>query len=246
MAHSWVMAHADEAEAFRRYASLYGEQTVLLLDTYETIEAARQVVASGLRPAAVRLDSGDFAALSREVRRILDAGGLRETSIFLSGDLDEHRVDALVTGGAPVDGFGVGTALSTSSDAPALGIVYKLAEIERDGGWVPTAKASPGKATWPGRKQVWRVYRDARATEDVVALRDEPAPAAGERLLRCVMRDGRRLGAVTPLSDVRASCRHAIDRLPAGVKRLRNAEAHRVVLSERIRTQAARSSASPG
>ena len=150
MAHSWVLAHVDEVSAFESYVALHGPRTVLLLDTYDSVEAARRVVGAGLIPSAVRLDSGDLAGLSRTVRAVLDDGGLSETQIFVSGDLDEHRIERLLGGGAPIDGFGVGTALSTSRDAPALGVVYKLSEIERDGVWVPTAKKSAGKATWPG------------------------------------------------------------------------------------------------
>jgi nicotinate phosphoribosyltransferase len=120
MAHSWVMAFADEGDAFRAYAEVFREDAVLLIDTYDTIDAARKIAASGLKPRAVRLDSGDVIALSREVRRILDEHGLRETAIVASGDLDELRIAEIVASGAPVDGFGVGTAISTSSDAPAL------------------------------------------------------------------------------------------------------------------------------
>ena len=112
---------------------------------------------AGLRPGSVRLDSGDLVALSREVRRVLDAGGLPDTRIFVSGDLDEHRIAQLLADAAPIDAFGVGTALSTSSDAPALGGVYKLVEIERDGGMAPVLKLSAGKRTLPGSKQVWRL-----------------------------------------------------------------------------------------
>jgi hypothetical protein len=131
MAHSWVMAFGDEATAFRRYAEVFGGRAVLLLDTYDTLGAARVAAASGLTPAAVRLDSGDMVALSRAVRDILDAAGLQQTKIFASGNLDEWRIAEIVAVGAPVDAFGVGAALSTSSDAPSLGGVYKLVEIER-------------------------------------------------------------------------------------------------------------------
>jgi nicotinate phosphoribosyltransferase len=143
---------------------------VLLLDTYDTIAAARKVVASGLRPRSVRLDSGDLVELSRRVRSILDAGGLGETTIFVSGDLDESRIAQIVEAGAPVDGFGVGTALSTSSDAPSLGAIYKLVELEREGRTVPVMKKSPGKQTLPGRKQVWRRFEGGRAMEDTIEL----------------------------------------------------------------------------
>ncbi len=235
MAHSWVMAHADEATAFRSYAELFGAETVLLLDTYDSLAAARRVVRAGLAPAAVRLDSGDLAALSRAVRSILDDGGLTKTRIFASGDLDEHRIERLLAGGAPIDGFGVGTALSTSHDAPALSVVYKLSEIERGGAWVPTAKRSPGKATWPGRKQVWRVETDGQAVRDLVGSRDEAGPPSGRALLQPVMRGGRRLAEAPALPAVRRTSRQAVERLPAGVRRLRNAEPYPVEISEGLR-----------
>ena len=158
MAHSWVMAYPDELTAFSRYAAVYGPRSVLLIDTYDSIAAARRIVGAGLRPAAVRLDSGDLVRLSRSVRDILDAGGLADTQILASGDLDEHKFAAVVSSGAPIDGFGVGTALSTSSDAPALSGVYKLVEIDRAGTMTPVMKLSAGKRTYPGAKQLWRVY----------------------------------------------------------------------------------------
>ena len=159
MAHSWVMAYPDELTAFSRYAAVYGPRSVLLIDTYDSIAAARRIVGAGLRPAAVRLDSGDLVHLSRAVRGILDAGGLGDTQILASGDLDEHKIAAVVSSGAPIDGFGVGTALSTSSDAPALSGVYKLVEIDRAGTMTPVMKLSAGKRTCPGAKQLWRGLR---------------------------------------------------------------------------------------
>ena len=168
MAHSWVLTFPDEIEAFRRFAALYGERAVLLIDTYDSLRAAERIVASGLGPAAVRLDSGDVVSLSRSVRRILDAGGLTDTKILASGDLDEYQIARIVAQGAPVDGFGVGTALSTSSDAPALGGVYKLVEVERDGVMAPVMKLSADKRTLPGCKQVWRVHEDGVASFDVI------------------------------------------------------------------------------
>jgi nicotinate phosphoribosyltransferase len=150
MAHSWVMAFADEATAFRTYAEVFGD-AVLILDTYDAVAAAKMVATSGLRPKAIRIDSGDLVETSRQVRRIFDEHGLVDTTIVLSGDLDEMRIAEIVAAGAPIGGFGVGTAVSTSSDAPALSGVYKLAEIERDGHFVPVLKKSPGKRTFPGR-----------------------------------------------------------------------------------------------
>lgn len=252
MAHSWVMTHADEMDAFRQFAKLYGARAVLLLDTYDTLDAARRIARSELRPSAVRLDSGDIVALSRTVRQIFDEAGLRETRIFVSGDLDEYRIAALVAAGAPIDGFGVGTALSTSSDAPALGGIYKLVEIERERRLVPVIKLSPGKRTYPGRKQVWRVYDAGVAVRDVVGVADEAGPAGGEPLLTRVMRNGRREDERRPLAALREASREAMSRLPEGVRSLETPSAYPVeisealqALAERVSSEAAGSTSAP-
>ncbi len=215
MAHSWVMAFAEEETAFRTYAETLGS-AVFILDTYDAVAAARMVAASGLKPKAVRIDSGDQVAISREVRRILDEHGLVETTIVASGDLDEMRIAEIVAAGAPIDGFGVGTAVSTSSDAPALSGVYKLAEIERDGRVVPVFKKSPGKRTYPGCKQVWRVMRDGTAVEDVLGLEGTQPPAGGHPLLHEVMRRGVRVSRRS-LNEIRERCRQQLATLPRDV-----------------------------
>jgi len=167
----------------------------------------------------LRIDSGDQVALSREVRRIFDERGLNDTTIVLSGDLDEMRIAEILAAGAPVDGFGVGTAVSTASDAPALSGVYKLAEIEREGRAVPVLKRSPGKRTYPGRKQVWRVMRGGIALEDVLALEDAGPPADAEPLLRQVMKSGVRLSRPS-LNEMRDRCRQQVATLPREVTQL--------------------------
>ena len=234
MAHSWVMAHETELEAFQSYAALYGERAVLLLDTFDTIKAAHHVVRSGLRPSAVRLDSGDIAELSRAVRAIFDNAGLPDTKIFVSGDLDESRIAALLASGAPVDAFGVGTALSTSIDAPALGGIYKLVEIERAGQPVPVMKLSPGKHTYPGRKQVWRIEQKGTAARDVVGIMDEAGPAGGRPLLDCVMRNGRRTRQPEPIGSLRDRSLEAIGHLPVSVRRLAEPSPYPVVFSDAL------------
>ncbi|MGH9257623.1 MAG: nicotinate phosphoribosyltransferase [Vicinamibacterales bacterium] len=221
MAHSWVMSFADEAAAFRQFSDVFGGDAVLLLDTYDTLEAARSVVAAGLRPRAVRLDSGDLIALAGRVRAILDAGGLRDTRTFVSGDLDEWRIDDIVRAGAPVDGFGVGAALSTVSDAPSLGAIYKLVEIDREGGAVPVMKRSAGKQTHPGRKQVWRIFDGGAATEDVIELAGEALDVPeGQPLLKQVMSGGRRVHPSPLLDDLRTRSQAALAALPESVRRL--------------------------
>jgi nicotinate phosphoribosyltransferase len=229
MAHSWVMAFPDETRAFQAFASVYGEGAVFILDTYDPLAAARAIAASRLTPRAVRLDSGDLIATSREVRRIFDESGLKKTEIVASGDLDELRVAEIVASGAPITGFGVGTAVSTSSDAPALSGVYKMVEIERDGRSVPVIKSSPGKQTYGGCKQVWRVVRDGIAVEDVVGLEHDEPPKDSTPLLKEVMRDGVR-SSRTPLAQIRERCRQQVALLPRDVRRLTDGKKYPVRL----------------
>jgi len=229
-----VLTFPDEIEAFRRFAALYGERAVLLIDTYDSLRAATRIVASGLRPAAVRLDSGDIVSLSRSVRRIFDAGGLTDTKILASGDLDEYQIAQIVAQGAPVDGFGVGTALSTSSDAPALGGVYKLVEVERDGVMAPVMKLSADKRTLPGCKQVWRVHEDGVASFDVIGRAGERGPSGGEPLLARVMSGGRRDAPGAPISQLQARCRGNVSRLRPSVRRLENPDRYPVQVSDEL------------
>jgi nicotinate phosphoribosyltransferase len=238
MAHAWVQAFPDELTAFRTFSETFGP-SVYLLDTYDTLAAARALAASDLNPAAVRLDSGDLGALSREVRRLLDAGGHGRTRILASGDLDEHAIAALVGSGAPIDAFGVGGALTAVPDAPILSCVYKLVALHRDGAPTDVVKLSEGKATWPGVKQVWRFAADGRLTGDLVAALDEPAPVGAEPLLSRVMVEGRRTEAAPAVTAVRARCRYEMDRLDPGVRRLVGADAYPVRISDALRARQA-------
>lgn len=213
MAHSWILAAPSELDAFTSYADLFGEQTVVLIDTFDVDAATRTIVESALRPSAVRIDSGDLAAQSRSVREALDRAGLTSTRIVVSGDLDEWKVTALLAAGAPVDTFAVGTTLVTSDDAPALGGVYKLVEIEENGRARQVMKRSEGKSTWPGRKQVWRISRKGTAERDLIAVDDETPMADAIPLLQPVMQNGARVFA-TPLEESRQQCRRMVDALP--------------------------------
>lgn len=232
MAHSWVMSHDSETEAFIRFCDLYGDRTVLLIDTYNSERAVDRIAAAGLAPFGVRIDSGDLLAESRAIRARLDAAGLGATRIFASGDLDERRIAELVEHRAPIDVFGVGTALSTASDAPALSGVYKLVEVERAGRMQPVLKVSPGKGTYPGVKQVWRVMDGGGAAHDVLAGGHEPAPRNGRALLSQVMRRGRRLRPAPTMQEIRDSALRAVEALPAAVLRLDEPADYRVVVSD--------------
>jgi nicotinate phosphoribosyltransferase len=235
MAHSWVLAAKSEADAFREYAAMFGGGSTLLLDTFDTEAAARSIVSAGLRPAAVRLDSGDLLALSRSVRAVFDGGGLRETKIIASGDLDEYRIRGLLDARAPIDAFGIGTSVVTSIDAPALGGVYKLVELRDGNERRRVMKHSPGKPTWPGRKQVWRVLRDGIAVRDVVSFHDEPEVAGATALLRPVMRSGVRVDPSTTLDASRSLREARLAELPADVRRLVSPAAYPVDVSGRLR-----------
>ncbi len=221
MAHSFIQAHTDEMTAFRNFARSQPENVVLLIDTYDTLRGARMVVdlsdelsSEGIRIRGVRIDSGDLAALSLEVRQILDAGGCDDVMIFLSGSLDEYRLRELLAAGTPAAGFGIGTHLDVSQDAPSLDCVYKLQEY----GGQARRKRSSGKATWPGRKQVRRQYdSEGLLCGDVLCLEDEPED--GESMLRQVMAGGRRV-RIDTLAAARERCAAELDRLPQSLKLL--------------------------
>nr|BAL59827.1 nicotinate phosphoribosyltransferase [Candidatus Acetothermum autotrophicum] len=223
MAHSYVQAHTSELEAFRAFARIYPE-TVLLVDTYDTLAGVRRVLelARELGPAfrvkAIRLDSGDLLTLSQYARRMLDDAGLSSVKIFASGGLDEERIAQLLQAGAPIDGFGVGTYMGVSRDAPDLDIVYKLSEYAGQG----RLKLSPDKPIIPGRKQVFRLEENSYAVRDVIARADERLP--GRPLLVPVMRGGKRLSESQDLAAIRRHAQEQMQRLPERVRALAPAE----------------------
>lgn len=220
-AHAWVMQFEDELEAFRRYARVFPRATTLLIDTYDTVAAARRIVAEEVPCQAVRLDSGDLTALSIAVREVFDRGGRPEVKVVASGDLDELKIDAMERAGARIDTYGVGTELATSRDHPALGGVYKLVETRgADGEVRHPVKLAADKASWPGLKQVWRREQAGRATGDLLGLADEPTPPGARPLLECVMREGRRTRPAPALEQVRARCADELARLPEPVQDL--------------------------
>lgn len=241
MAHSFISAFGNEMDAFRAYARRFPDSAILLIDTYDTLQGARnaarvagELAARGHRLAGVRLDSGDLLALSREVRNILDAAGFPEVRILASGGLDEHDVERLLAEGAPIDSFGIGTRMDVSADAPSLDFVYKLV---RHGGR-DVLKLSEGKETWVGAKQLYR-SRDAegRIAQDLLALAEEPAPPGVEALLEPVMRGGRLLRPHPPLHELRSRCAAGLAALPAGCRRLVEPTALAVRPSEALRAR---------
>ena len=234
LAHSFVMAYSDEEEAFRRFMQLYKEHSVLLVDTYDTLAAVDKIIANDLRPRAIRLDSGDLLELSRQARRRLDQAGLGATRIFASGDLDEFVISDLLERGAQIDAFGVGTALATSMDAPALGGVYKLVDLASDTGVSYRAKFSDQKMTYPGRKQIWRFPdSEGKFREDVIACESESFSEATP-LLRKVMQAGTRIAPSPPLTDVQHHAAEEVRRIPEGCTKLREPARYPVSFSPRL------------
>ncbi len=237
MAHSFVQAHDDEVTAFEHFAQAQPDNVLLLIDTYDTEAAAHKVVAlapalrkQGTPVKGVRLDSGDLAEHARKVRRILDEGGLKEVQIFASSNLDEDALQALVAAGAPIDGFAVGTRMTTSADAPYLDCAYKLQAYAGRA----RRKRSEGKATWPGAKQVYRhTGADGRLAYDILTLADDPQE--GEALIQPVMQAGRRLAPPAPLAELRQRAAAELASLPEHLRQLKEGPAVPVRVSQALR-----------
>jgi nicotinate phosphoribosyltransferase len=241
MAHSFVEAFDRESEAFEAFARAQPENVTLLIDTYDTEAAAQKVAAlapvlaaDGIRIKAVRLDSGDLTAHAHRVRGILDHAGLRSVGIFASGGLDEHDLVRLLSQGAPIDGFGVGSRLDTSADAPYLDCAYKIMSYAGR----PRRKRSEGKASWPGAKQVYRRSgSDGRLLGDLITLESDPGD--GEPLLVPAMRGGRRVLEGEDLARMRERCAEQVGRLPPGVRLLRDPAPYPVRISDSLAALAA-------
>jgi len=241
MAHSFIQSFDDETAAFEAFARARPQNLVLLIDTYDTEAAARKVVTLaprlkelGIAVRALRIDSGDLVTLAKSVRRILDAGGLENIGIFASGGIDEETLLAFARQRAPVDGIGIGTSLATSFDAPALDCAYKLQEYAG----LPRRKRSTGKATWPGRKQVWRRYdRDGRMMGDVLSVEDDKQ--GGEPQIHPVMASGQRIASQASLHDIRAHARRELERLPLELHKTKSQVPYPVQISTALEQLAA-------
>jgi nicotinate phosphoribosyltransferase len=260
MAHSYVMVHEHEREAFEHFVELFPRLSTLVVDTYDTIRGvenavmtARSLRSKGLKLQAIRLDSGDLAELSIKARRILDQNELRDVSIFASGNLDEYRIRDLVRTGAPIDAFGVGTAMVVSADAPSLDLVYKLAEYRG----VPRLKTSANKSTLPGRKQWFRAFNTSGGFySDLIGLADEgastvarefkPAPAEVVPMMQPHFSRGHRIGPRPSLAESRERLLESIAKLEPRYKELDKpavypvkytAALNAMLINERMRTE---------
>jgi len=242
MAHSFVMFFSNEVEAFRAFTKTFPDKSTLLIDTFDNIKGAENAIIvakeleeKGFKLRGVRLDSGDLVSISKKVRKMLDENGLGYVQIFASGDLDEYRIEELLRKGAKIDSFGVGTKMGTSADRPYVDIIYKLCEkVNGKGKFQPIMKLSEGKATLPGRKQVFRL-RDAEGSfvKDVIALEDEKVD--GAPLLVKVVEKGKVVYDFPTLEEIRERALENLSRLPEKYKRLRNAAKYPVELSPKLK-----------
>lgn len=222
IAHSWVQAFDTEEESFERYHAVFPENTILLVDTYDTVGCVRKILTMPLKNQlkGVRLDSGNLIALSRKVRVMLDKAGLGAVKILASGNLNEYKIAELVKAKAPIDLFGVGTDMVTSRDYPALDLTYKLVEIQgKDGSVKYKSKSSPQKKTVPGKKQIFRQY-DPKGLfkRDLIGLAAEPGRIGMRPLLYPIVRSGKLIGPLPPLEAVRQTVAQGLTKLPSSFK----------------------------
>lgn len=242
MAHSFIMSFDSELAGFRAFAETFPEHSVLLVDTYDTVNGiqnaiviARELQRKKCRLLGIRLDSGDMARLAKKARALLDRAGLEYVKIFASGNLDEYKIKELLDAQAPIDSFGVGTKMGVSADAPYCDVIYKLTEVtDANGNFLPTMKLSKGKMTYPGRKQIFR-FKDKKGTyqKDILGLEHERL--TGEALLKEVIRGGKRVCKNPSLKDIRLSVSRNLAALPDLLKKLEQAPAYRVDISPKLK-----------
>ncbi|MDX9819538.1 nicotinate phosphoribosyltransferase [Desulfococcus multivorans] len=235
MAHSFITSFESEINAFRAFADIFGDRTVLLIDTYDTlagaekaVTVAREMKAQDRRLRGVRLDSGDMTELSRQVRDLFRREGVPDIQIFASGGYDEFKIDRSIREGAEIDAFGVGTKMGVSADSPYADIAYKLVQFDSR----PVMKLSSGKRTLVAPKQVFREEQDGRLAKDTISLREESL--AGRPLLKTVMQDGKAVDAPEPLNVIRERFRSAFEKLPEEVRAITDPEPYSVGISERL------------
>lgn len=218
MAHSFIMAHQTEEEAFKNFAEVYPDNTIFLVDTYDTINGVKNAIKVanklGIRIKGIRIDSGDLYILSREARRILDENGFKDAIILASGGINEYKIKELMEKNAPIDGFGVGTELDTSSDLPYLDCAYKLVEYNDR----PVIKLSRKKITVPYKKQIYRLYRNNRIFKDIIAHYDEQIE--GVKLLKLYIENGNLVRRLPSLKEIRELSLINFQKLPETFKSL--------------------------
>ena len=231
MAHSFVQRFDSEMESFNIYEKIYGENSILLIDTYDTEEAAKKITKFKNTIKAVRIDSGDLLEHSKKVRKILNENGCEKVQIVASSDLNEYKIKELLEQSAPIDAFGVGTELATSRDDPAIAGVYKLIEHNNE----PKIKISEDKITYPGKKQIYRIYdKQGEFKEDLLMLDEEPAPSNSEALLLPVMKNGDLIMDLPDIHNVQKFYMENIMQLPDHFKKLEETHIFQLKISDKL------------
>ncbi len=233
IAHSWVMAFKNELESFYHFHKIFPDNTILLIDTYDTLVGAKHAAMIGKKLKGVRIDSGNLLELSVEVRKILDSEGLQHVEIVASGDLDEGLIDDLLKNGAPIDSFGVGTRMVTSEDAPALNGIYKLVEQEHNGEIIPKMKFSEKKLNYPCKKQVYRITDNSgNFVRDIIGL--EVEQIEGTPLLVPVIRNGKICHDLPTVHEIQRIASDNLVHLPETFKCVKNANVYPVIKSHKL------------
>jgi len=232
MAHSWVQRFPTELESFKAFYKIYGKNSILLIDTYDIKKGTLNACKTAKDIKGVRIDSGDLAENSKIVRKILDENGLKNAIITLSSDLNEHKIKDLIEKGAPADAFGVGTEMVTSRDDPVVNSVYKL--IQHNG--IPKIKISEGKITYPGKKQVYRVYdENGKFTKDILMLKNETSPEETEPIMIPIMKKGKLIYELPALDEIQQFYFKNMEKLPEEYKKLEQLNLFRLKLSNGIK-----------
>jgi nicotinate phosphoribosyltransferase len=231
MAHSFVQKFDNELESFNSYYKIYGNESIFLIDTYDTEKGAQKSCKFGNRIKGVRLDSGDLIVHAKKVRKILDDNGCEKMLIVASSDLNEYKIKKIIDNNAPIDAFGIGTELATSRDDPAISGVYKLIEYNR----IPKKKISEEKVKYPGIKQVYRIFdNDGKFKKDILSLEDEPAPSNSEPLLFQIVKSGELVKELPKLDDIQKFYLENIKKLPSPYKKLEEAHIFELQISKKL------------
>ncbi|MFX0080704.1 MAG: nicotinate phosphoribosyltransferase [Candidatus Hodarchaeota archaeon] len=231
MAHSFVQKFDKEIESFKTYYEIYDENSILLIDTYNTEKGADKCAQFGNKIRGVRIDSGDLINHAKKVRKILDQNGCEKVLIVASSDLNEYKIKEIIDQNAPIDAFGIGTELATSRDDPTISGVYKLIEYKN----IPKIKISEEKITYPGIKQVYRVYdKNGKFKKDILALDDEPAPSDSTPLLQPIIKNGNLITKLPKIDDIQSFYIENIKTLPESYKDLEEVQPFELKLSKKL------------
>lgn len=236
MAHSFVQFFDQETDAFEQFAEVFPDNTIILVDTYDSIKGIEKALAAGIDFRGIRLDSGDVGELATLGRKLLDQAGRQDALIFASGNLDEQKLLYFSLRDMPIDGYGVGTDLVVSADAPGCDMVYKLVETVKDGEVIPKFKASEDKESYPYRKQVLRKMQNEQMEEDlVVGCEEVPSSPDEKPLLQPYVASGRLVADLPDIWQIQGTVKEQLSRLPTPLKHLHSTEVYPVRFSESLR-----------